>query len=160
MEYEVYGKKNAKSGIISVRKPGVKLVGEAPASTFRDAYIAVEKSPLAVSLDAAKDAKGAIAVSGYVRFEKETSVGHMVVIDDDSMPDGVVCFSGSEAARDSMAKVPIGTEVIAFGRPTHSTDKTTGEPRFSLTLTGIVANPESAKCAGIADGMDDLLYED
>jgi len=160
MEYEVYGKKSPKSGIISVRKPGVKLSGEAPASTFKDAYYAVEKSPMAVNLDAAKDAKGAIVTTGYVRFEKETSNGHMIVIDDDSMPDGVVCFSGSEAARDIMAKLPVGTEVLAFGRPSHGVNKETGEERFSLILTGVVANPESAKCAGIADGMDDLLYED
>lgn len=160
MEYEVYGKKNPKSSTLSVRKPGVKLTGEAPATTFRDAYVAVEKSPMAVTLDAAKESKGAIVVTGYVRFEKETPNGHMIVIDDDSTPDGIVCFSNSEAARDAMAKLPVGTEVLAFGRPSRSINKETGEERFSLSLTGVVANPESAKCAGIADGMDDLLYGD
>jgi len=160
MEYEVYGKKSPKSGIISIRRPGVKLSGEAPASTYRDAYIAVEKSPMAVTLDGVKDAKGTVITTGFVRFEKETAIGHMIVMDDDSTPDGVVCFSGSEAARDAMAKLPIGTEILAFGRPNHGVDKKTGEERFSLVLTGVVANPESARCAGIADGMDDLLYGD
>lgn len=159
MEYEIYGKKAPKSGVISVRKPGVKLSGEAPASTFKDAYTAVEKSPMAISLDSVKDAKGTIVTTGFVRFEKETPNGHMIVVDDDSVPDGIVCFSGSEAARDAMAKLAIGTEVLVFGRPSTTINKETGEPRFSLILTGVVPNPESAKCAGIVDGMDDLLYE-
>ena len=160
MEYEIYGKKSPKSGIISIRKPGVKLSGEGPASTFKDAYYSVEKSPMAVSLDGVKEAKGAIVTTGFIRFEKETSNGHMVVMDDDSVPDGVVCFSGSEAARDAMAKLAVGTEILAFGRPSNTVNKETGEPRFSLILTGVVSNPESAKCAGIADGMDDLLYDE
>ncbi len=160
MQYEVYGKKSAKSGIISVRHPGVRLVGEAPANIYKDVYYAIEHSPLAVPLDQVKDAKGTIITTGFVRFEKETPFGHMIVIDDDSHPDGIVCFSASEVARDAMSNLAIGTEILAFGRPRMGKDKQTGEDRFSLNLTGVISNPESAKCASIVDSMDDLIYDE
>lgn len=168
MIYDIFGKKSP-GGSISVRRPGVRLAGEAPESTFRQAYEALSKSPMAVGLDGVKDAKGAIATTGFVRFEKETTrempdgfqqVGHMIVIDDDSAPDGIVCFSGSESARDAMSKLAVGTEVIVFGRPMSTTDRQTGEQRFALSLTGVIANPESAKCAAIVDKLDSLLYEE
>lgn len=161
-EYQIFGTMS-KKGYISIPKnsPGVKHVRMLEDVEYWNAVNAVaQKDDLAMSLgDVAVMAKNKpMATKGTVTVSRQAGSSWMVVITDDSFPDGYVCFAADEALNAECEALGAGNEIIVVGKTSESVDKETKEVRKNISLYGFASNPESDKIAGAVRGLDDILY--
>lgn len=161
-KYTIYGSLSAK-GYITVPKngPGVKdgkLLDDVVYwnlfnGTAQDDDLAV---PLGESVDVLKNKP--IVTKGFVTTVRQAGSRMMVVINDDSMPEGMVCFVADEALNEEAETLSAGNEIVLIGRIGESVDKTDGKIRRNITMMGFASNPESDKIASAVRELDQELY--
>lgn len=161
-QYSIYGSMSSK-GYITVPKtgPGIKgdkLIDDVDYwkifnTTAQDDDLAV---PLGESVDVLKNKP--LVTHGFVTTVRQAGTRMMVVINDDSMPEGMVCFVADEALNSEAETLSAGNEIVLIGRIGESTDKVTGELRRNITMMGFASNPESDKIASAVRELDSELY--
>jgi hypothetical protein len=161
-EYMIYGSMS-KKGYISIPKnsPGVK-VGKM--LTSLEMWTAMEKvyklDDLSMHLGDVADMEKnkPVATKGTVTRAQQAGSSYMVVISDDSYPDGYMCFAADEGLIEECEALGPGNEIIVIGKTGESTDKETKEVRKNISIYGFAVNPESDKIAGAVRSLDDVLY--
>ena len=161
--YTIYGSMSAK-GYITVPEqgPGVRGGVMLDDVAYWDAVNKVAQADdLAVSLGDTKDVlkNKPLVTKGFVTTVRQAGTRVMVVLNDDTMPEGMVCFTDDEAMNKEAELLGSGNEIIVIGRMSENEDKVTHELRRSISMLGFASNPESDKIASAVRGLDSVLYE-
>jgi len=161
-EYQIFGTMS-KKGYITIPKnsPGVKHVRMLDDIVYWKAVDTVaQKDDLAVPLgdvfDMAKNKP--VVTKGTVTAARAAGSSYMIVITDETYPDGYMCFAADEALITECESLGAGNEIIVIGKTGESVDKETKEVRKNISVYGFASNPESDKVAGAVRSLDDVLY--
>jgi hypothetical protein len=161
-QYTLYGSMSKTGNItIPVTGPGVKagkLLDDVDYwkvfnDTAQNDDLAV---PLGESVDILKNKP--IVTKGFVTTVRQAGTRMMIVINDDSMPEGMVCFVADEGLNEEAEALSAGNEIVLIGRIGESVDKTDGKIRRNITTFGFASNPESDKIASAVRELDSELY--
>jgi hypothetical protein len=155
--YDIYGVMNDK-GILNVGKtPEMRLVETLKdADLYKVVYDVAADSPMQTALSGIEEAaKGTTVITiGNIQHSQVTSNGGtMLVLADEEVTDGIVCFSATEAIGTVIQGLPKGAEAIVFGRVMKSGDR----PK-SLVVTGVAMNPGSASISKHLKSLDEYDF--
>jgi len=161
-EYQIFGT-TSKKGYITIPKnsPGVKhvrMLEDAEYWTLVNKVAQVDDLAVQLGDVATMDKNKPVVTKGTVTTAREAGAFYMIVVTDDSYPDGYMCFSADEALNVECEALGAGNEIILVGKTGQSVDKVTKEVRKNISVYGFACNPESDKIAGAVRSLDDILY--